>query len=115
MPIEIEIKLRPEAAFDEAEIKNEVVRNNAHLAQNIGFIKILKRSIDARKQPIVYVLKLKVYTTAEPIENNVQLFDIKHKTLQKKVAVRYTAKPWMPARPPPSSRCSPEATSKRWN
>jgi uncharacterized FAD-dependent dehydrogenase len=87
MPIELEIKLIPAHAFDEQKIKEAVLRYEPQLQGTIGPIQIIKRSIDARKKPVVYVLRLKVYESNEPIESTTNLFEIKPQGFSKKVAI----------------------------
>ncbi len=85
--LESEIKLLPEFAFDEQKIKEEFIRLNPQLTGKIKQITLVKRSIDARKRPIVYVLKLKIFIEGDTIENGVNLFEIKAISLKKKVAI----------------------------
>ena len=53
-----DIRLLPEAAFDEQEILQAVCKKNNLTPDQILDFKILKRSIDARKKPVVYQLRI---------------------------------------------------------
>lgn len=86
MPREIEIKLLPNYAFDEEIIRHKVLEVLNKSPDNIGHIKILRRSIDARRKPIQYLLKILVYDPSETFLANKELFEIKksntfHKTV----------------------------------
>jgi hypothetical protein len=86
MPKDIELKLLPEQAFDEAFIKTAVARGLGRSPESIGFIQALKRSIDARKQ-VVYNLLFRVYDQNEALIPDAQGFDIKNKALKHRVAI----------------------------
>lgn len=86
MPREIEIKLLPNYAFDEEIIRHKVLEVLNKSPDNIGHIKILRRSIDARRKPIQYLLKILVYDPSETFLAKRELFEIKksntfHKTV----------------------------------
>ena len=86
MPREIEIKLLPNHAFDEEIIRHKVLEVLNKSPDNIGHIKILRRSIDARRKPIQYLLKILVYDPSETFLAKRELFEIKksntfHKTV----------------------------------
>ncbi|MBL0079179.1 MAG: FAD-dependent monooxygenase [Bacteroidetes bacterium] len=86
MPHEIEIKLLPEHAFDEEIIRHRVSEALNKSPDSIGYIKILRRSIDARRKPIQYLLKIHVYNPSETYLEKKELFEIKksntfHKTV----------------------------------
>ena len=86
MPKEIELKLLPEQAFDEAYIKLTIARQLGQSEDSIGFIQATKRSIDARKQ-VVYNIQFKVYDVNENIEPNPRGFELPHKDLKQRVAI----------------------------
>lgn len=86
MPIEAELKLNPENAFDEAFIRMEACRILRLDPSEIVAVQYLKRSIDARSKP-VYILKLKLYRSGEVPEELAQGFTLKPVALRKTVAV----------------------------
>ena len=86
MPKEIELKLLPEQAFDEAYIKLTIARQLGQSEDSIGFIQATKRSIDARKQ-VVYNIQFKVYDVNENIEPNPRGFELPHTDLKQRVAI----------------------------
>ena len=66
---EIELKLAPEKAFDKLFIDDLVLKiEKLHLTY-VEKIEIVKRSIDARKQPIIYLLKIRIFLKTN-LENN---------------------------------------------
>ncbi len=77
MPITVELKLTPE----EAALKTEVERLTAkacglELAE-IGYINPVRKSLDARKQQIVVLLKVDVYLKNEPFAPQLKTFEFK--------------------------------------
>jgi len=87
MALEIELKLEPEKVFDDVFVRACVCQMLKLNVQDIQAIKYLKRSIDARKKPVIYILKLKVYLQGEEIDEEAIGFHIEPKTLRKKIAV----------------------------
>ncbi len=66
MKHELNLVVSPEEASDEEQIKIIAARQLFISANNISFIKILKRSIDARSRNIKINLKLQVYVNEQP-------------------------------------------------
>lgn len=64
----------PEAAADSAAIKTEVARQLQIPVQTISDIKIIRQSLDARKRPIVFLLKVEVYRHPEKAIKNWRTF-----------------------------------------
>lgn len=64
MPKEIEIVLSPADAFDDVKIKAQAARQTQSKLSDLTAVKILRRSIDARKKP-VYRLRVAVYKEEE--------------------------------------------------
>lgn len=88
MPFDIEIKILPQFAFDDHEIRKEIAKQRHMQLESIGIVKLLRRSIDARKQPIVYLLKIQVLLKGEQLtEENNQFVFSKSKLFSKKVAI----------------------------
>lgn len=86
MPREIELKLLPEQAFDDTFIRLETCRVLKLHDSEIGGIRYLKRSLDARKKPI-YLLRIAVYGISEKMESDLRGFELKQSQLKKRIAV----------------------------
>jgi uncharacterized FAD-dependent dehydrogenase len=87
MSFEIELKLEPEKAFDQAHIYARACATLKVEPEQVQAVKYLKRSIDARKKPVIYILKLKVYLHGETIEEEAKGFELSPANLSKKVAI----------------------------
>ena len=87
MPEEIELKLEPSKAFDEAFIRLQVCRALRIDHSQLHAYRILKRSIDARKSP-VYLLRIEAYLNGENMEPLPKGFNLsEEKLLKRRVAV----------------------------
>lgn len=64
----------PEAAANSVAIKTEVARQLQIPVQTISDIKIIRQSLDARKRPIVFLLKVEVYRHPEKAIKNLRTF-----------------------------------------
>ncbi len=84
MPKEISIRLRPEFAFEEKAIRNEITRLSG--ISGAFQYRILKQSLDARKQ-IAYQFKIQVYPEGESIPQKDLAFKAKNVSNQKEVAI----------------------------
>lgn len=89
MPIEIEINVLPEFAYNEQYIHEMAVQKANIKSFEVKEIKLLKRSIDARKKPIVFVLKLTIFLIKDNdnIETESINFNFKPLKNNKKVAI----------------------------
>lgn len=87
MPTEIEIRLSQDKAFDQAHIRQEAARMLRIKPEDIGTLQYLKRSLDARKKPPVFQLRLNVYSPGEPVQETAKGFELKHQDLRKKIAI----------------------------
>ncbi len=58
---ELQIRVLPEEAFDSEQLQRIVAKNVGVSIREIRHVEILKRSIDARKRPVVYQLRVGVY------------------------------------------------------
>lgn len=85
--MEIEIKLPPEKLYDEAYIRQLSIQASRIPSEDIQAIRYLKRSIDARKKPVHYVLKLKIYRIGEELDEEEKGFELQSHALKKKIAV----------------------------
>ncbi|MES2617928.1 MAG: FAD-binding protein [Bacteroidota bacterium] len=84
MPFETELKVLPAIAFDAVKIQEQFLKQfpDTDLQQ----LEIIKRSIDARKKPILYVLKLRVWLKGDTITKEVKQFTFSNQQV-KRVAV----------------------------
>ncbi len=58
---ELQIRVLPEEAFDSERLKRITAKKAGVSIREIRHVEILKRSIDARKRPVVYQLRVEVY------------------------------------------------------
>ncbi len=70
---EFTIQVSPEIAADSDRLKQTVSKKNNIPIEDIRYIQILKRSIDARQKAIKVNLKVKVFVQEEYIDNPIQL------------------------------------------
>jgi uncharacterized FAD-dependent dehydrogenase len=77
MPIEIELKILPEAAADPEEVKLLAAEAADIPLADIAYVKIVRKSLDARKQQIVVLLKAEIYRNGEPVDFSLRTFDYK--------------------------------------
>ena len=85
MKTQIEIALLPENALSDSAIRTEISDQLQISAEEINAVRLVRRSIDARKFP-VYKLLLDVYVNETPTEEN-PFINYKPVTGKKKVAV----------------------------
>ena len=64
---ELQIRVLPEEAFDSERLKRIVAKKAGVSINEIHHIEIVKRSIDARKRPVVYQLRVDVYVNEDYI------------------------------------------------
>lgn len=67
MILNIELKLSPREAHDEKAIHQLLIKKAAVPEENINDIQLVKRSIDARKKNVLYLLRYLVYVDEEPL------------------------------------------------
>ncbi len=65
MPASVQIRLSPAAAADDKIVRNEAIRLSGYRPDEVADVHIRKRSIDARKKPVVQ-LYVEVYRLDEP-------------------------------------------------
>lgn len=85
--MEIEIKLSPEKLFDEEYIRQVCAQTCRIPVNEIQALRYLKRSIDARKKPVHYVLKIKVFKIGEVQDEEEKGFELTPQKLNKTIAV----------------------------
>lgn len=67
MPIEVEISLAPEFAYSESHIRQETAKKLEIPLGNLTGVELLRRSIDARKKPVKFLIRLNAFVN-EPFE-----------------------------------------------
>ena len=67
MPLHLELKLTPEQASSAVEIKNAAANAAEISVEQIALVKIIRKSLDARKAQIVFLLKVEVYLQGEEL------------------------------------------------
>lgn len=87
MGLEFEIKLAPELSHDHNYIRETIIRRHQLNADEVYSVQVIRRSLDARKKPPVFVLKVKVTFKVEEDETAQENFTFKHPNLKKKIAV----------------------------
>lgn len=65
MPREIELKIAPKHAYDDEAIAKAILEECRLKSTDLSGFNVLKRSIDARKKPIQYFLRLEIFTNEE--------------------------------------------------
>ncbi len=74
MPISLELKLSPEQASSLEEIKNLAAEEAQLSIQQISHIHLVRKSLDARKSPIIVLLKLEIYLQGEVFDKSLRTF-----------------------------------------
>lgn len=87
MPRELELKLLPDQVFDEAVVRQQVCAALRIIPSDLKAIRYIKRSLDARKKPIVYLLKLMIYLQGEEPAEEPGGFDLSNTSPKGKVAI----------------------------
>ncbi|MBP7389155.1 MAG: hypothetical protein KA841_02055, partial [Chitinophagales bacterium] len=75
MPITIEVKLSPEEAALPQEVKRLVSREAGIPEAEVLHIHYLRKSLDARKGRILFILKAEVYVTGEKVNIPLRTFE----------------------------------------
>ena len=84
---QVQLNLSPHAASDEAVIKKSSASVAGIEQSQVSFIRILKRSVDARKNNIRVNLSVEVYTREESILPELSPFKINDVSLKKEVII----------------------------
>jgi len=74
MPVTIELKMTPEQAFSPQFIKEAAAQASQIRIERIAEVKIIRKSLDARKPLIIVLLKVEIYVEGEPVENELRTF-----------------------------------------
>jgi uncharacterized FAD-dependent dehydrogenase len=77
MPIEIELQLSPEAAHSEEEIKKHAAIAAGVSSDKILEVKIVRKSLDARKPKIIFLIKAEIYLLGETAKHELRTFQYK--------------------------------------
>jgi len=84
---QVQLNLSPQAASDEAVMKKSAASVAGIEQSQVSFIRILKRSVDARKNNIRVNLSVEVYTGEESILPEISPFKINDVSLKKEVII----------------------------
>ena len=76
MPITIELKMTPEQASSPEEIKQLAAQAAQVRIETITEVRLLRKSLDARKPQIIVLLKVEIYLQGEPVENPLRTFQL---------------------------------------
>ena len=74
MPVTIELKMTPEQAASADFIKEAAAQESQIRIERIAEVRLLRKSLDARKPMIIVLLKVEVFLVGEPIENALRTF-----------------------------------------
>jgi len=74
MPVTIELKMTPEQAASTETIKELAAQESQIRIERIAEIRLIRKSLDARKPQILVLLKLDIYVHGEPVENKLRTF-----------------------------------------
>lgn len=67
MPIELELRITPESVDSIDAIHKAIIQQSNITAESIQHVEILRKSLDARKHPIVFLLKVRVFQATETV------------------------------------------------
>jgi uncharacterized FAD-dependent dehydrogenase len=76
MPITAELTLTPEQAALPEEIKRRAAQEAQVRIETIAEVKLIRKSLDARKPQIIVLLKVEIYLQGEPIDNSLRTFKL---------------------------------------
>lgn len=74
MPLQLELKLSPEQAASAIEIKKAAANAAQISVEQIALVKIVRKSLDARKSQIVFLLKVEIYLQGEILPSQLATF-----------------------------------------
>ena len=74
MPVTIEFTLTPEQAARPDIIKELAAQHSQIRIEQIAEVRLLRKSLDARKPQIIVLLKVDIYVLGEPIEDKLRTF-----------------------------------------
>ena len=83
MPITIELKMTPEQAALPDFIKEAAAQESQIRIERIAEVRLLRKSLDARKPMIIVLLKVEVYLVGEAIESPLRTFQYQPVSQQK--------------------------------
>lgn len=67
MPVELELRITPESVDSIDAIHKAIIQQSNITAESIQHVEILRKSLDARKHPIVFLLKVRVFQATETV------------------------------------------------
>lgn len=74
MPITVELRLTPEEAASPEQVKEYAAQAAQLDASHIAEVKLLRKSLDARKPQIIVLLKVEIYLTGETVDHSLRTF-----------------------------------------
>ena len=74
MPVTTELKMTPEQAASPQFIKEAASQASQIRIERIAEVKIVRKSLDARKPFIIVLLKVEIYLEGEPVESTLRTF-----------------------------------------
>jgi uncharacterized protein len=84
---QVQLNLTPQAASDESVIRKSSASVAGVDLSQVSFIRVLKRSVDARKRNIRVNLSVEIFTTEESIHPEITPFNIKDVSRNKEVLI----------------------------
>jgi hypothetical protein len=76
MPVELELRITPESVDSIDAIHKAIIQQSNITAESIQHVEILRKSLDARKHPIVFLLKVRVFQATETVTVDDKTFTI---------------------------------------
>ncbi len=74
MPITVELRLTPEEAASPEQVKEYAAQAAQLDASHIAEVKLLRKSLDARKPQIIVLLKVEIYLAGETVDHSLRTF-----------------------------------------
>jgi len=77
MPITLELRLLPEEAASLEAIRQKAIEESGLDEEQVAHVKLVRKSLDARKPPIIVLLKVELYKINEPYNEALRTFQYK--------------------------------------
>ncbi len=74
MPLTLELKMTPEQAASASFIKAAAAQASLIRIEKITEVKLIRKSLDARKPNIIVLLKVEIYQEGEPVDHTLRTF-----------------------------------------
>jgi uncharacterized FAD-dependent dehydrogenase len=72
---ELQLRILPEEAFDEESLRRVAGRETGYATEAINAVRVIKRSIDARRRRVYINISVRVFINEEPAEKTHQMFE----------------------------------------